>query len=95
MHKEQDSSITVSGKPKRSFRVSRGLFRIPESIECDDDVDGSRKGLFGASVVGEQDTPGFEISDGAFDDGANVVDLLVEFFFPVEEVAVCGFFGGG
>jgi hypothetical protein len=36
------------------------------------------------------DSPGLEIGDGPLNDIANFIDLLVEFFLPVEEIAVGG-----
>jgi hypothetical protein len=52
-----------------------------------------REGFSRAPVVGEP--PGLEVGDGSFNDVADFVDLFVELFFPVEEVAVGWFLDGG
>ena len=41
------------------------------------------------------DSPGLEVRDDLFDDVADLVDLFVELFFPVQQVTVGGFFDGG
>jgi hypothetical protein len=40
------------------------------------------------------DSPGLEVGDDLFDDVANPVDLSVEFFLPVQEIAVSGLLDG-
>ena len=42
-----------------------------------------------------KDSPRLQIGDDPLDNGANSVDLLVEFFLPIEQSAVRGFSDGG
>jgi hypothetical protein len=52
------------------------------------------KGLQSAPIVGVHDSPGLEVRDDLFDDVTDLVDLLIELFFPVRQVTVDGFLIG-
>jgi len=49
----------------------------------------------GAPIVGAHDSLSLEVRDDLFDDVADFVDLLVDLFFPAQQVPVGGFFDGG
>lgn len=42
----------------------------------------------------KDDSPGLEVGDGLLDDMADLVNLLVELFLPVQQVAISGFLHG-
>src|SRR5687767_3718170 len=74
----------------------RGLFtgQLVE-VQRDDSRDGLGEGLERAPVIGVHDSPGLEVRDDSLDDVANLVDLLVEFPLPVQQVPVSGFLDRG
>ena len=49
----------------------------------------------GSAVVGVHDPPGFEVRDDLFDDVADLVDLLIELFLPMQQLAAFGLLEGG
>ena len=53
------------------------------------------EGVVGATVIGVQDTPGFDVRDDTFDEVADAVDGRVVSFIGVGEFTMSGFLHGG
>ena len=53
------------------------------------------EGVVRATVIGVQDTPGFEVRDDTFDEVADAVDGRVVSFIGVGEFTMSGFLHGG
>jgi hypothetical protein len=62
-----------------------GYSRFPPKVQTNNGCDGCSERVYRATVIGMHDPPSFEIRDDPLDHGTDLVDLLVEFFFPAEK----------